>query len=111
MALRVAGRYLAALELSLAAMVLGPEDEALAEQARGLAARLDTESDPLLLVRHEGHYTTVLRGLAARADLGRARAGAAEAGARAAAEARAARPNPPEPLPAPHAAHGKADAA
>ena len=89
MGLRVAGRHSAALAESLAAMDLGPEDEALAEQARGLAARLDTESDPLLLVRHEGHYTTVLRGLAARSDLRLARLAAAEEAAeRAAAAAR-----------------------
>jgi len=93
MALRVAGRHSAALDESLAAMVLGPEDEALAEQATGLAARLGTEADPLLLVRHEGHYTTVLRGLAARSDAGRARALAAEEAARAAAAARAAPPH------------------
>jgi len=105
MGLRMAGKHAAALAESLAAMSLGPEDEALAEQARGLAVRLDTEVDAMLLVRHEGHYTTVLRGLAARSDLRRAREAADQAAARELEIARLrANPGPLERLREQHAA-------
>src|SRR5258708_190717 len=103
--LRAAGQNTAALDASIAAMLLEDSDGALVEQARSLAAKLDTETDAHLLVRYESHYARALAALAKRSDAGRARAAADTAAARELELARlAAHPGPLERLREQHAA-------